>query len=166
MHKKPRTAVKPAPHKNNDSTTPQAQKRLRNVEGFLLRLRAKNQITDAELNAAIHYVRDFMLAQMQGHYARVHYESIGSQGTSPAHANDNYTPSEQQIAARQRLHNREKFLGPMAAAILYYVLGLGMSIQDFAHRLGQGKYLGVCKKINNTQANGLLLGAIARLGEI
>ena len=114
MQKNTHPSMKSAGAKTRSGHQPQAQKRLRNVEGFLLRLREKNQITDAELNAAIQYVRDFAIAQMQGHYARVHYESIGSQAISPAHANDNYTPSEQQIAARQRLSYREKILGPMA----------------------------------------------------
>ena len=165
------TKLASAETRNRKSATylPSAQaanKQDRSVEKILLRLYEKKYISEIEWRAAMSYVADFAKAKMQGHYARVHYEDIGMGGTQTNHANDNYNPSEQIAAARLRMYHRDQALGRTAAEILYYVLGLGMSLQDYTHRLSNGGYSGTRRCINPTQANGLLLAAIARLAEI
>lgn len=145
---------------------PSGYKQDRSVEKFLHKLFEKKQLSEAEWRASLSYVHDFAMAKMHGHYSRVHYEDIGMSASQNTHANDNYEPGERIIAARNRLHQREQILGRTATQVLYHVLGLGMSLQDYAHRLRDGGYGGVPKPLNPSQVNGLLLAAIARLAEI
>lgn len=134
-------------------------------EELLLRLYKKGQIQESELKAGLIYVHHFYLTRMQGHYAHVHFDAVGIDGASFASANDNFTPTELQVAARVRLQQMEQKLGRLAASCFHNVLGLGMSLKDFAHKMTSGAYLGQKRNLSTHQAMGILLSGLGCLAK-
>lgn len=134
-------------------------------EKLLLRLFHKKYIDENELRAGLRYARDFALSGMTGHYAHVHYESCGLGGLHANHANDNFSPTEMQIAARQRLKHYDRCLGPLVAGCFYYIIGMGFSVRDFAHRAGSGHYAGLRKALSAPEVMGVLLSGLSLLSD-
>ncbi len=134
-------------------------------EATLIRLFNKKRITEQELRAGMCYIMDFKISGMMGYFSKTHYENISINNTPFPHANDNFTPTERQIVARQRLARIEARLGKLSASCLNHVLGLGMTVKDWAHKLHSGNSYGLNRKLNAEQAMGVLLAAISSLAE-
>ncbi len=135
------------------------------AESILVRLHENGQINDAEFKNGMQYAFDFMIAAMQGHFAKTHYDVIAIDGIGYSHANDNLTPTEMQIIARNRIKLAEKKVGNLAASCFYHVLGLGMTIRDYAHKISQGGYQGQKRYLSPHQAMGVLLSGLASLSD-
>lgn len=140
-----------------------AARKTTTAESLLLRLYRRQQITEAELKAGLQYAHSFALARMQGHFAHSHFDMTGLTAAPFAHANDNFTPSEARIAARFHVQRVEQLLGQLGASCFHNVLGLGMSLRDFAHKISSGAYLGQRRNITANQALGILLSGLASL---
>ncbi len=135
--------------------------KLISAENLLLQLYEKSLITEAELRAGLRYVHDFLASGMQGHYAKVHYDNVGINAVISPHANDNLSPTEWQMAARYRIKQTDKRLGQLAASCFYHVLGLGISLRDYAHRISSAGYQGHKRMISPSQAKAILLSGLA-----
>ncbi|TAH36548.1 MAG: hypothetical protein EYC62_02575 [Alphaproteobacteria bacterium] len=150
--------------KSKDNNADKPAVRLISAESLLLQLYEKAQISENELKAGLRYVHDFLTSGLQGHYAKVHYDIVGI-NSLPAHANDNFSPGELQIAARQRIKHTEKRLGHLAASCFYHVLGLGISLRDYAHRISRAGYQGHKRLISPSQAKAILLSGLSCLAD-
>jgi len=152
-------------NKSTQQSQSTPQYRPHHAEKLLIKLHHKKYITQDELRAGLRYARDFALSGMTGHFAHVHYDVVGINGTPAAHANDNFTPSEMQIAARQRLKIYDRLLGPLMAGCFYHIIGMGYSMRDFAHRAGHGGYAGVRKSLSPSEVMGILLSGLSLLAQ-
>ena len=135
------------------------------AEMQMIRLFQRKQINEKELKAGLGYINDFIIAGMAGYYAHVHYHMAGVNVDSKINANDNYSPSEFQLAARYRLDKSEKRLGQLAASCFYHVLGLGMTMRDFAHKISSTGHQGKIRILSPHQAMGVFLGGLSVLAE-
>jgi hypothetical protein len=114
-------------------------------------LKLRGTITDEMANAARDFRNDFEVAGMQ----RLHAAPM--EPRSKGH--NDFTPH--QIDARTRLNEALNILGGLrspAGSICWFVVGEGLTIQEWAKRQGWGG-----RPVNRIAASGILIGALGVL---
>lgn len=134
---------------DKDSETP--AELLRVCDGSTLeRWRNKGRLSDPQYLAGRDYQRDFYRAHLSANYAKQTLERV--QGA--------HTDGDQLQMARDRFYRAHGTLGASEADVVWFVLGEGLSLTEYAMRRDRA-----LKNVNRHIAGGLLLAGLERLAK-
>ncbi|CAB4141035.1 hypothetical protein UFOVP413_12 [uncultured Caudovirales phage] len=132
-------------------------------QNILFRMLKKGNIDEDEYLAGEHYVRIFHAARLDASFAASSWSGINGTAKMGMRTDPSFrmlNVSERAIEARKRIDTIEKMVGAVSGSVLRNVLGMNMSLADWAHRVSSGEWPHLTRHISGHQAMGILVSCL------